>query len=130
MATGKDSLFNGREFDRSLAATDTPLPLFRAALRAGREHLRQRFFEHSEVTSLVTLHAWLIDQLIVRAWQRHLSLLPARTAVALVAVGGYGRCELHPASDIDLMLLFEKHDAAKTRAFTESLVRFFWDMGL
>ena len=88
MATGKDSLFNGREFDRSLAATDNPLPLFRAALRSGREHLRQRFFEHSGVTSLVTLHAWLIDRLIVRAWQRHLSLLPAKTSVALPRLAG------------------------------------------
>ncbi len=130
MASARDNLFNSREFDRSLADTGNPLPLFRAALRSGRENLKQRFFEHSGATSLITLHAWLIDQLMVRAWRRHLSLLPEKTSIALVAVGGFGRGELHPASDIDLMLLFEKNDPAKTRVFIETLVHFFWDMGL
>ncbi len=130
MASVKDSLFNSREFDRTVAHTDIPLPLFRAALRDGREALKQRFFDNSGATSLVTVHAWLIDQLIVRAWKRHLSLLPAGITVTLVAVGGYGRSELHPASDIDLMILLEKNDPSKTRSFVESLVRFFWDMGL
>ncbi|MGE5240437.1 MAG: [protein-PII] uridylyltransferase [Bacteroidota bacterium] len=130
MASAKDTLFNSREFDRALADTDNPLPLFRDALRTGRDMLRQQFFEHSGATSLVSKHAWLIDELIVRAWRRHLSLLPAKIPVALVAAGGYGRGELHPASDIDLMLLFDKNDPARTRPFIESLVRFFWDMGL
>lgn len=130
MTSTKETLFNSREFDRSLAGTEKPLPLFRAALRAGRETLKQRFYEHSGAASLVTLHARLIDQLIVRAWQRHLPLLPAGIPVALVPVGGYGRGELHPASDVDLMLLFEKNDPAKTSAFIEALVRFLWDMGL
>jgi len=126
----KDSLFNSREFDRSLAETDNPLALFRAALSAGRETLKQRFLDNSGATSLVAAHAWLIDQLIVRAWKLHLSLLPAKTTVAFVAVGGYGRGELHPASDIDVMMLLKKTNPAKTTAFIESLVRFFWDMGL
>ena len=126
----KNSLFHNREFDQSLAATDNPLPLFRNALQAGRESLKKRFFENSGATLLVTAHAKLIDQLIVRAWNRHLSLLPAGFRVALVAVGGYGRGELHPASDIDLMVLLEKDRPTKAQAFVESLIRFFWDMGL
>ena len=130
MASAKDSLFNSREFDRALAMTDNPLALFRAALNAGRETLKQRFLGHSGAASLVTAHAWLIDQLIVRAWKLHLSLLPAGIPLAFVAVGGYGRGELHPASDIDVMVLLEKTDPARTAAFIESLVRFFWDMGL
>jgi [protein-PII] uridylyltransferase len=131
MAGARDNLFNSREFDRALAATDHPLPLFREALRAGREVLRQRFFAHSGgAASLVSRHAWLIDQLVVRAWRRHLPLLPAGTPVALVAVGGYGRGELHPASDVDLMLLFGKSPHEATRPFVESLLRFLWDMGL
>ncbi|MHB8729061.1 MAG: [protein-PII] uridylyltransferase [Sulfuricaulis sp.] len=130
MAGVKESLFNSREFDRSLAETDNPLPLFRAALITGRETLKQRFFDNSGATSLVSEHAWLTDQLIVRAWKRHLTLLPGDISVALVAVGGYGRGELHPASDIDVMVLVEKNASAKTGVFIETLVRFFWDMGL
>ncbi|WP_372521511.1 [protein-PII] uridylyltransferase [Sulfuricaulis sp.] len=130
MPIAKDSLFNGQEFDQSLAGANNPLPLFRAALQAGRETLRQRFYDNSGAAALVTAHAWLIDQLMTRAWRRHLSLLPAGIPVALVAVGGYGRGELHPASDIDVMILLDKNDPAKTRSFIEALVRFFWDMGL
>jgi len=130
VAIAKDSLFNGREFDKSLAGANNPLPLFRAALQAGREILRQRFYDNSGAAALVTAHAWLIDQLMVRAWRRHLPLLPAGIPVTLVAVGGYGRGELHPASDIDVMILLDKNDPAKTRSFIEALVRFFWDMGL
>ncbi len=130
MATAKDSLFNAREFDRALAQTDNPLPLFRQALKDGREHLKQRFFDNASAHFLVTSHAWLVDQLLVRAWSRHLSLLPPAARIALVAVGGYGRGELHPASDIDLMVLLDKEDVNKLRGFLETLLRFLWDMGL
>jgi [protein-PII] uridylyltransferase len=72
----------------------------------------------------------LIDQLVNRAWKLHFALLPPNTSAALVAVGGYGRGELHPASDIDLMILVEKDTASAIRSFIESFVRFLWDMGL
>ncbi|MBI3545234.1 MAG: [protein-PII] uridylyltransferase [Gammaproteobacteria bacterium] len=130
MTIAKESLFNGREFDRSLSETKDPLPLFRNALRAGREALKKHFYDNSSAPALVTAHAWLIDQLIVRAWKQFQARWPADISVALIAVGGYGRGELHPASDIDLMILFEKNTPAKTKPFLESFVRFFWDMGL
>src|SRR3989338_8780516 len=62
-------------------------------------------------------------------------LAPFREALrgareALVGVGGYGRGELHPASDIDLMLLLDKDGPEKVREFVETLIRFLWDMGL
>ncbi len=130
MTSTRDVLFNSREFDQSLAGGDKPLPLFRAALATGRDSLKKAFFDNSSATLLVTAHARLIDQLIVRAWKQHLSLLPPGFRVALVAVGGYGRGELHPASDIDIMVLLEKDEPSRTSSFLESLIRFFWDMGL
>ena len=130
MASAKDNLFSSREFDQSLAGADKPLPLFRAALQTGRANLKKRFFENSGATLLVSAHAKFVDQLIVRAWKRHLPLLPAGFRIALVAVGGYGRGELHPASDIDLMVLLEKDKPTKAQAFVEALIRFFWDMGI
>lgn len=130
MATPRDSLFHSREFDQSLARGENPLPLFRAALQAGRENLKQRFMDHSGATHLVTAHAKLIDQLIARAWKKHLPLLPPGVRVALVAVGGYGRGELHPASDIDVMILLDRDKPIKAQVFIEPLIRFFWDMGL
>jgi [protein-PII] uridylyltransferase len=128
--TTHEQLFDARSFDESLAQTDNPLTLFRAALRAGREGLKQRHLEHVPAPQLVTAHAWLVDQLLVRAWRLHLSRFNTTMNIALVAVGGYGRGELHPASDIDVMLLLEKDEEAASGRLAEPFIRFLWDMGL
>lgn len=50
--------------------------------------------------------------------------------LALVAVGGYGRGELHPCSDVDLMLLVADGAGEALRERIEALVAFLWDCGL
>ncbi|MDG4869376.1 nucleotidyltransferase domain-containing protein, partial [Guyparkeria sp. 1SP6A2] len=50
--------------------------------------------------------------------------------IALVAVGGYGRGELHPHSDIDLLLLLEHDDDTPYREPLSAFVTFLWDIGL
>jgi [protein-PII] uridylyltransferase len=131
MAIARDTLFDSRRFDQELADGADPLTHFRAALKTGRQQLRQRFLEKTDAApALVPQHAWLVDQLLIRVFTRHRVLLPPTLSVALVAVGGYGRAELHPASDIDLMLLTEKESAESVADFAEPLLRFLWDMGL
>jgi [protein-PII] uridylyltransferase len=49
---------------------------------------------------------------------------------ALVAVGGYGRGELHPCSDVDVLLLAPQPPDAGGSASVEHLVTFLWDIGL
>src|SRR5262249_16875855 len=49
--------------------------------------------------------------------------------VALAAVGGYGRGELAPASDIDLLLLHELRDGRAVRDLAERLLYPLWDAG-
>jgi [protein-PII] uridylyltransferase len=131
MTTGRDSVFDENAFDRLLAAGADPLPHFRTALKQGRETLRGRYFDKpSDTPRLVGEHAHFIDRLLIRAWRLHLERTPPAGPAALVAVGGYGRGELHPASDIDLLLLFDKVGPDATRAFVERLLRFLWDIGL
>ena len=122
--------FDARVFDRSLAVAVDPLPLFRATLRAAREALRERFLHNGDAARLVRAHTGLVDALLVRAWKRHLKRFRPRAPVTLVAVGGYGRGELHPHSDVDILLLTERADADGLRDFAENLLRFLWDMGL
>ena len=71
--------------------------------------------------------AALVDAVLREAWQRHCA---SHADWALVAVGGYGRGELHPASDIDILLLVPGAPDAKGSAAVERLVTFLWDIGL
>ena len=98
----------------------------RESLESSAEQLRERFMAGESVVDLVHARAAQIDEVLLGLWRDHV----AATGAALVAVGGYGRGELHPCSDVDIMLLLpdELPDGAE-----ESLSAFFtalWDIGL
>jgi [protein-PII] uridylyltransferase len=125
------AVFDGHWLDERLAAGVAPLTAFRELLQAGRDTLRQRYFERPAATPrLVTDSAQFVDAALRRIWELHRPRLPEKNRVALVAVGGYGRGELHPASDVDLLILFERFDTATAQGFVEPFVRFLWDIGL
>lgn len=89
--------------------------------------LAERFDRGEDAGRLVALRAQAVDELIRAAWARY---APADAALSLFAVGGYGRGELFPHSDIDLLVLA---DEAAQQAQREALAGFFamlWDMGL
>ncbi|MEW7977488.1 MAG: [protein-PII] uridylyltransferase [Candidatus Sedimenticola endophacoides] len=122
-----DKLLDREAFRQALSSGEPPLPLFRDALGQGAEALRLLFEQGEPVTDLVRLRANLIDFLLIEAWER---TLPYQADAALIAVGGYGRGELHPRSDIDLLILLgdQAPDTLDER-FAE-LLTFFWDIGL
>jgi [protein-PII] uridylyltransferase len=67
-----------------------------------------------------------VDAVLTTAW--HEARLPASTA--LIGVGGYGRGELFPYSDVDLLILLEQAPDAATTEKLEELVQLLWDLGL
>jgi [protein-PII] uridylyltransferase len=71
-----------------------------------------------------------VDSIVSGAFTRH--LLPAApTALALLAVGGYGRRELFPFSDVDLLLLFDSDRAAGgAKEAIADFLRELWDARL
>ncbi|MCX7945994.1 MAG: [protein-PII] uridylyltransferase [Hydrogenophilus sp.] len=96
-------------------------------LAVDRTVLAQAFLS-GQLTPLRYLrrHTRLIDQLLLDLTR----LLPLPTHGALLAVGGYGRRELFPASDIDLTLLVPAPLSPAEAARAEALVATLWDIGL
>jgi len=54
----------------------------------------------------------------------------AEHVCAVVALGGYGRGELAPYSDLDILFLYPNHRALQTRRLVEQILRLLWDAGL
>ncbi|UYK74814.1 [protein-PII] uridylyltransferase [Xanthomonas sacchari] len=87
--------------------------------------LSKRFDQGDDIDRLLALRARALDQLIRHAWSR---CVPREAGLALFAVGGYGRGELFPRSDIDL-LVFGDLDPACEPALAR-LFPLLWDAGV
>jgi [protein-PII] uridylyltransferase len=89
--------------------------------------LAERFWAGGDVVQLVHARAWFVEQLLLLAWRK---LVPFRAKISLVAVGGYGRGELHPCSDVDLLILLaDDLEGELPRAEIEAFVQLLWDAG-
>ncbi|MEO5572966.1 MAG: [protein-PII] uridylyltransferase [Gammaproteobacteria bacterium] len=111
------------------------LKLYRSVLYDANQLLREYFQNDAPITELVHGRAALIDELLVHAWS-HIWPHPSPPGIALIAVGGYGRAELHPCSDIDLLILLADTPSGEVDPNThlqqsiEKFVTFLWDIGL
>jgi len=113
---------------QALAVTAPEPAALRKLLTQLDAHLRQGFETGLPVAQLVRARAAFIDRLLLRVWQTEPSPLPA--AASLIAVGGYGREELHPGSDIDLLILLENPLTEPIRTAIEQFTQLLWDSGL
>ncbi|MFK8016153.1 MAG: [protein-PII] uridylyltransferase [Gammaproteobacteria bacterium] len=117
------------QLDQTLATKDNVLPDFKHALAAGTQRQREAFESGTNVTQLVGERADLIDALIIRAWKHCMQQTAER--FALVAVGGYGRGQLHPGSDIDVMVLLpDARPGEDELALLGDFFTLLWDIGL
>ncbi|MBI4695446.1 MAG: [protein-PII] uridylyltransferase [Gammaproteobacteria bacterium] len=106
---------------------DVDAPTLRAFLAGAHERMKQRFLTRTPATELVHLRAAVIDDVVQRAWRKFgLHTVPH----ALLAVGGYGRGELHPYSDVDICILLSREPTADEARGMESFLAFLWDIGL
>src|SRR5688572_7150828 len=113
--------------DRLASAGHAP-DAFRVEIRDAHAELVERFRADESVETLVHARAELIDVILREVW---LSQLPAGyESWTLAAVGGYGRGELHPHSDIDILILVPEAPDDAGRAVVERVVTFLWDINL
>ncbi|MGC3872712.1 [protein-PII] uridylyltransferase [Halomonas sp. GXIMD04776] len=122
-----ETLFDTDDLRSELAASSSPVVLFKQALDTIQSRLDERFHGGADIRDLVHGRAWCLDRLLELAWARHNW---PDDGIALLAVGGYGRGELHPHSDIDLMVLLERDDDTPYREPLSDFITLLWDIGL
>lgn len=123
-----ETLFNQKEFETALQNQPAKIiSHFRNALGHAHNELSERFWAGRSATELVHTQARLVDEILRHAWRQFFSETDKN--IALVAVGGYGRGELHPHSDIDLLVLLRKNP----KPYKDDIIgftTFLWDIGL
>jgi [protein-PII] uridylyltransferase len=99
----------------------------RSAIAECDAALAARFDDNGDIDRLLSARTQKVDAVVREAWSH---CIPQQAALSLFAVGGYGRGELFPQSDIDLLVFGEAEASAE---HADSLARFFrllWDAGL
>ena len=99
----------------------------REVLLEADARLDRRFGQTENPEKLIALRARAVDQLLRNAW---VHCLPANSGLSLLAVGGYGRGELFPRSDIDALVLGEPEAQAGHAEAISRLFAMLWDAGL
>jgi [protein-PII] uridylyltransferase len=123
-----EALFNLNDFEAGLSTqAQQNISQFRNALNRAYAETSERFWAGRSATELVYQQAAFIDEILRHAWRQFFS--DDDRNIALVAVGGYGRGELHPHSDIDLLILLRKNSKPYQEAIV-TFTTFLWDIGL
>jgi [protein-PII] uridylyltransferase len=110
--------------------------LAKQALAAGREEIRKRLEANASGAEVVRAQSWLVDQLLrvlydVTTQHVRPNAKPgAADRLGIVAVGGYGRGELAPYSDVDLLFLLPPRATKWPSQVVEFLLYLLWDTGL
>ncbi len=88
--------------------------------------LRSAYEAQPRTSALLKGRAKLVDREVVNIWRA--CAMPSQAA--LLAVGGYGRGELFPASDVDLLVLLPQAADAPIRERLSDMLGALWDIGL
>lgn len=117
-------------FDLPVAGQGEELALavYRAANQQFHEKLFGYFKEGVNVLELVSARARFTDKLLSQLWQQ--LALDQHADIALLAVGGYGRGELHPFSDVDVLILHTRESLGAESDVITAFITHLWDLGL
>ena len=118
---------NAAEFPSNLV-NPALIKLLKDAVTAIDSGLKGIYQSGCDVNTVVYGRSSLIDQ-IIDAIYSHL-FKDMDQEIALIAVGGYGRGELHPRSDIDLMILLKEEENQNTKDLLEKCLMLLWDIRL
>lgn len=121
--------FDQNNFRESLNSGNDVL-VFKDAIKAANMQFNRRFEEDEDIRTLIYERASFVDCILHYAWHLFSWQKKNDSAISLVGVGGYGRGELHPHSDIDLLILLGNEDTKCHQECIEGFVTLLWDIGL
>lgn len=101
----------------------------KSPLRAKREALEELWKQGLKGQALLRDHSKMVDEFIQECFLE-CDIAGAEESVALVALGGYGRQELFPFSDVDLMILYRPEVAKDVSQIADSVLYPLWDTGM
>ncbi|MGK0248343.1 MAG: [protein-PII] uridylyltransferase [Oleispira sp.] len=137
MAVDKTTLelprINNEALLLQLKTAISPLPVIKPLLADIKQQCHNYFRETLDATTLVAHRSNLVDQILFCLWQ-HSGFndnYDGKDTISLLAVGGYGRGELQPHSDIDLLIVLENESAFdKHKEALQSFITLLWDLKL
>lgn len=105
-------------------------PLTPSVVKIERENLKQfelENFSRYSIFELIENRSDFYDALLIQLWQE--MGLSELQGIALIAVGGYGRREMFPLSDLDFLILVEQTPSPKIEEKITQFIQFLWDCG-
>ena len=122
-------LLDLQQLRASLSTCEKPvIKVLKDTLREAQQRMDDAFRQGEDIRRLIYGRAWVLDQILDIAWSQF--SWPSAYQAALVAVGGYGRGELHPCSDVDILLLFDQIDPSECQESISNFLTLLWDIGL
>ena len=109
-----------------MVSTAIPALIYKQELKTAQQLVIATFENNTKAEQLLHNLCRCVDGVLCKLWK---SFDFPKTA-ALIAVGGYGRGELFPYSDVDVLILLSETPDADLREKLESLVQILWDIGL
>jgi [protein-PII] uridylyltransferase len=92
--------------------------------------VRQTCERTGDGTAAIRRRSAVVDRILIEMWRRAFASLPAQN-VSLLALGGYGRKDLFPYSDIDVLFAFaDEKTEAQSREAVRAIIQGMWDIGL
>lgn len=100
----------------------------RQALKHYNNYLKETFSPDKPILNFLHAKSLFIDEVLRILWNRYITQNTEN--FALIAVGGYGRQEMFPHSDIDILVLFDDNTSELDKQQLSELCTFLWDIGL
>ena len=125
------------EVGDAMALRKAAVDILQAAMTHGRDAIRAAFEAQPLAADETTrAYSWLADCVVLATFDlatRHMHPLPIPTEserLAIFAVGGYGRNEMAPQSDVDLLFLTPYKITPWAESVIETMLYILWDLGL